>query len=63
MITDLGRDILNTLRKVLVRKIQESERSTQLSKSGEMLALIISRAIILRGVIATSLNMSILLAH
>ena len=32
MITGQGRDILNTLRKVLVQKIQESEKPTQLSK-------------------------------
>ena len=30
MITDLGREILNTLRKVLVQKIRESERPSYL---------------------------------
>ena len=48
MITDLDRDILNTLTKVLVQKIQESERPTQLSKFDQMLALVMSHAIIVK---------------
>ena len=46
MVTDLGRDVLNTLRKVLVQKIQEFERPTQLSMFDQMLALVMFRAII-----------------
>ena len=48
MITDLGRDILNTLRKVLVQKIRESKRPTQLFKFDQTLALVMSHAIIVK---------------
>ena len=46
MITDLGRDILETVRKVLVLKIQDSERPTQLSMLEHMLALVMSHVAI-----------------
>ena len=48
VVTDLGRDRFNTLRKVLAQKIQESERPTQLSMFDQMLALVMSRAIIVK---------------
>ena len=40
----------NTLRKVLVQKIQESERPTQLSMFDQTVVLVMSRAKLLRGV-------------
>ena len=48
MTTDLGRDILNILAKVLVLKIRESERPTQLFKFNQMLALVIPHVVIKR---------------
>ena len=48
MITDLGKNVLNTLRKVLVRKIRESERPTQLFKIDQTLALMMPFAIIVK---------------
>ena len=48
MITDLSRDILNTLRKVLVRKIagisERPKNCAQLSKFDQMLALVRGRS-------------------
>ena len=48
MITDLGIIILNTFRKVLVRKIQESKRPTQLSKFDQTLVVVMFYVIIVK---------------
>ena len=44
IIIDLSRDIWNTLRMVLVLKIQDSKRPTQLSMLEHTLALVMSHA-------------------
>ena len=48
MITDLARGTLNTLTKVLVQKIRESEIPTQLFMFDQMLVLVMYRAIIVK---------------